>query len=116
MHQTTASRRSSARVNPAARIDRASVCYFQAPEHELPGGESVREHRDRSASLRAFREVSGLYFRHEAAPHRRADIALFGFISAIAAWPIVTMMLELRRIPPPVGARSRRLGAFAPRA
>ena len=95
MPQTTATGRSSARLNPTAMIHRASVCYFQAPEHELPGGESVREQRHRSASLRAFRELSGLYFRHEAAPHRRADIALFGFISAIAAWPIVTMILEL---------------------
>ena len=94
---TTGTGRGSARPCRLARIERASVCYFRAPEHELPDGESVREHRDRSTALRAFREVSALYFRDEAPPHGRADLALFGFICALAAWPIFTTVMELNR-------------------
>lgn len=86
--QTIATSRSSSRLHRAAWIELSSVCYFQAPEHELPGGESVQKRRDCSTTLRAFRELSALYFRHEAPPYRRADIAIFTFISAIAAWPI----------------------------
>ena len=83
----------SSRSHPRqrARILAVSVYHYQAPEHELPGGEGARKQRDRSASLRAFRDVSTRYFRDEAPPHSRSDFLLFALISSIAAWPMLLM-------------------------
>ncbi len=88
---TSSRRRRLSRPNPAARILVATSCYFQPPEHQIPGGEGARKQRDRSASLRAFRDVSTNYFREEAPPHSRSDFLLFALISSIAAWPMVLM-------------------------
>ena len=66
----------------------ASFFNYQPPEHDLPGGEGVRQQRARSATLRAFRDISTCYFRDEAGAHSWSDILLFAIITGIAAWPI----------------------------
>ena len=82
------SERNRSHARQRARIVAASVCHYQAPEHELPGGESLRERCDHSASLRAFRAVSARYLHDEARRHSWSDLLLFAIISGIAAWPI----------------------------
>ena len=87
------------RALPRGRITRTSVCHFQAIDHNLAGG-GVRKRRERSPSLRAFREVSARYVREEAPPHSRTEVLLFVFISSIAAWPIVGAILMLLAFAP----------------
>ena len=47
------------------------------------------------AELRRFRKLSGEFFGKETPRHYVKELALFGIIVAVSAWPIVSMLRAL---------------------
>ena len=73
-------------------------CFYQSSPN--PGGSSSPISGDafRVSKLRRFRKLSSDFFGAEAGRNYIAELVVFGLITGVAAWPIISMIVALHRM------------------
>ena len=73
-------------------------CFYQPSPN--PGGSSSPISGDafRISKLRMFRKLSSDFFGAEAGRDYFAELAVFSLITAVSAWPVISMVVALYRM------------------
>jgi hypothetical protein len=92
--------RDSSRDNRARRNYQSGPltdCFYQSRPN--PGGSSpISGDAFRVLRLRRFRKLSSDFFGAEAGRNYIAELAVFGLITGISVWPIISMIVALYRM------------------